>query len=86
MVADHGPAEAALARMVTASFEPIAGSEGFVRRASEGARHRPHGALIAPLEALVPRGRAEHAFRSDVPVDWRPPITPRCTTPRARRR
>jgi AcrR family transcriptional regulator len=71
---DHGPAEAALARMVAASWQQIAGSEWFVRRASEyvseGARHRTHGALIAPLEALVLRGRAEHAFRSDVPVDW----------------
>ena len=37
---------------------------------SEGARHRTHGALIAPLEALALRGRAEDAFRSDVPVDW----------------
>ena len=71
---DEGPAGEALARMVAASWQQIAGSEGFVRRASEyvseGARHRTHGALIAPLEALAWRGRAEHAFRSDVPVDW----------------
>ena len=71
---DEGHAGEALARMVAASWQQIAGSEGFVRRASEyvseGARHRTHGALIAPLEALVWRGRAEHAFRSDVPVDW----------------
>src|SRR5688572_18132420 len=61
-------------RMVVASWQQIAGSERFVRRASEyvseGARHRTHGALIAPLEALVLRGRAEEAFRSGVPADW----------------
>jgi TetR/AcrR family transcriptional regulator, mexCD-oprJ operon repressor len=71
---DEGPAGEALMRMVAASWQQLAGSEGFVRRASqyvsEGARHRTHGALIAPLKALVLRGRAEDAFRSDVPVDW----------------
>jgi TetR/AcrR family transcriptional regulator, mexCD-oprJ operon repressor len=71
---DEGPAGEALMRMVAASWQQLAGSEGFVRRASqyvsEGARHRTHGALIAPLKALVLRGSAEDAFRSDVPVDW----------------
>ena len=71
---DEGPAGEALTRMVAASWQQLAGSEEFVRRASqyvsEGARHRTHGALIAPLKALVLRGRAEDAFRSDVPVDW----------------
>jgi AcrR family transcriptional regulator len=71
---DEGPAGEALTRLVAASWQQLAGAEGFVRRASEyvseGARHRTHGALIAPLEALVLRGRAEDAFRSDMPVDW----------------
>ena len=98
---DEGPAGEALARMVAASWQQLAGSEGFVRRASqyvsEGARHRTHGALIAPLEApraararggRVPvrraRGLADHACTSGSCT--RPPITPWCTTPRARRR
>lgn len=71
---DEGPPAEALARMVTASWQQLAGFEGLVRRAgeyvSEGARHRTHGALIAPLEALATRGRAAGAFRTDVPVDW----------------
>ena len=71
---DEGPADAALGRMVTASWNQLAGFEVLARRAgdyvSEGARHRTHGALIAPLEALVARGRSEGAFRTDVPVDW----------------
>ncbi|MBE2314890.1 TetR/AcrR family transcriptional regulator [Solirubrobacter sp. CPCC 204708] len=71
---DEGPADAALERMVAASWGQLAGSEGLVRRAgeyvSDGARHRTHGALIAPVEALVVRGRRQGAFRTDVPVDW----------------
>ena len=71
---DEGPAGEALTRMVAASWQQLAGAEGFAQRASqyvsEGARHRTHGALIAPLKTLVLRGRAEDAFRSDVPVDW----------------
>lgn len=70
----EGPAGEALARLVAAAWHQLAGSEGLVRRGaeyvSEGARHRTHGALIAPVAALAARGRAEGAFRTDVPVDW----------------
>ena len=71
---EAGPADAALERMVAASWQQLGGSEGLVRHAgqyvSDGARHRTHGALIAPLEALIRRGRAQAAFRTDVPVSW----------------
>jgi AcrR family transcriptional regulator len=71
---DEGDAGAALSRLLAASWRRLEGSEGLVRRAgeyvSEGARHRSHAALIAPVERLAERGRAEGAFRVDVPVDW----------------
>ena len=37
---------------------------------SPGAQHRTHGALTAPLQALIERGRATGAFRTDVPASW----------------
>jgi TetR/AcrR family transcriptional regulator, mexCD-oprJ operon repressor len=69
-----GPPREALARLVAASWGQLAGSEGMVARAREhvppGAQHRTHGTLTAPLEALIERGRAAGAFRTDVPADW----------------
>jgi TetR/AcrR family transcriptional repressor of mexCD-oprJ operon len=69
-----GPAPEALARLVAASWQQLQGAEGLVRHAhayvSEGAQHRTHGALIAPVEALARRGRKEGTFRTDVPVEW----------------
>jgi TetR/AcrR family transcriptional repressor of mexCD-oprJ operon len=71
---DEGPAEEALTRLVAASWGQLVGSEGMVQRAREhvspGAQHRTHGALTAPLEALIERGRGDGAFRADVPTDW----------------
>jgi TetR/AcrR family transcriptional repressor of mexCD-oprJ operon len=71
---EDGPAPDALARMVAASWQQLEGAEGLVRHASayvsEGAQHRTHGALMAPVEALARRGREEGTFRTDVPVDW----------------
>ena len=56
----EGPPREALARLVAASWGQLAGSEGLVARAREhvspGAQHRTHGALTAPLEALIERG------------------------------
>jgi TetR/AcrR family transcriptional repressor of mexCD-oprJ operon len=70
----EGPAEAALERLIAISWDRLAEFQGFARHAREyvspGATHRTHGALIAPLEALVQRGRREGAFRTDVPSAW----------------
>ena len=70
---DGAPAEA-LARLIAASWGQLIGSEGMVARAREhvspGAQHRTHGALTAPLQALIERGRAAGAFRTDVPASW----------------
>src|SRR4051794_20580419 len=69
-----GPPAQALTRLVAASWGQLLGSEGMVARAREhvspGAQHRTHGALTAPLAALIARGRADGAFRIDVPADW----------------
>jgi AcrR family transcriptional regulator len=71
---DRGPADEALSRLVAASWGQLIGHEGLVSRAREhvspGAQHRTHGALNAPLEALIERGRADGTFRTDVPADW----------------
>jgi AcrR family transcriptional regulator len=71
---DEGPPQEALERLVAASWSRLIGYEGMVARAREhvspGAQHRTHGALTAPLEALIERGRADSVFRTDVPADW----------------
>jgi AcrR family transcriptional regulator len=71
---ETGPAAAALERLVAASWSQLIGSEGMVVRVREhvspGAQHRTHGALTAPLHALIERGRADGSFRTDVPADW----------------
>src|SRR4051812_33792351 len=71
---EEGPPREALARLVAASWGQLVGSEGMVARAREhvspGAQHRTHGALTAPLAALIERGRVEGAFRTDLPADW----------------
>lgn len=69
-----GPAFEALDRMLEASWSQFAQFEGLTRYArqymSPGSLHRTHEAMMAPLHALIERGRAEGAFRTDVPVDW----------------
>jgi len=35
-----------------------------------GAVHRSHEAMLAPLRAVVERGRADGVFREDVPAEW----------------
>jgi hypothetical protein len=71
---DVGPADEALHRMVAASWGRLARFEALARGASEhlspGALHRTHEPMMAPLHALVERGRREGAFRTDLPSEW----------------
>ena len=69
-----GPADEALLRMAEASWRQLGRHEALARGAAEhlpaGAAHRSHRAMLAPLQALVDRGRREGAFRTDLPADW----------------
>jgi TetR/AcrR family transcriptional regulator, mexCD-oprJ operon repressor len=71
---DDGPADQALLRMAEASWRQLGRYEALARGGAEhlpaGAVHRSHHAMLAPLQALVDRGRREGAFRTDLPTDW----------------
>ena len=71
---ESGPAPDALRRMVQASWSQLSRFEALARGAVEhlspGALHRSHEAMMAPLRALVERGRHDGAFRTDLPADW----------------
>ena len=71
---EDGPAHEALLRMAEASWQQLGRYEALARGAAEhlpaGAVHRSHQAMLAPLQALVDRGRREGAFRTDLPADW----------------
>jgi len=71
---ENGPADQALRRMAQASWQQLGRYEALARGAAEhlspGALHRSHGAMLAPLQALIDRGRRQGAFRADVPPEW----------------
>ena len=71
---ERGPADAALARMVAASWGQLAHFQALARGAAEhltpGALHRTHEAMMAPLHGIVARGRDDGTFRTDVPAEW----------------
>ena len=71
---EDGPADEALLRMAEASWQQLGRYEALARGAAEhlpaGAVHRSHQAMLAPLQALVDRGRREGAFRTDLPANW----------------
>ena len=60
--------EAAVERSVVASLAALA--RGAAEHLPSGAVHRSHDAMLAPLRAVVDRGRRAGVFRTDVPVDW----------------
>jgi AcrR family transcriptional regulator len=71
---EDGPPAEALLRLVRASWQQLASVQALARGAAAyvapGAVHRTHEPMFAPLQALIARGRAERAFRDDVPADW----------------
>jgi AcrR family transcriptional regulator len=70
----EGPADQALLRMAEASWQQLGRYEALARGAAQhlatGAVHRTHEAMLAPLHALVDRGRRDGTFRTDVSPDW----------------
>jgi AcrR family transcriptional regulator len=71
---DRGPAAEALLRVIEASWEQLGRHEGIGRAAaanlSSRAMRRSHETAHRAVRRLVDRGRAENAFRTDVPPDW----------------
>lgn len=71
---EDGPADEALDRMFEASWGRLAGFQGLAHVAREhlspGALHRTHHAMMAPLHALIERGRRDGVFRTDLPAEW----------------
>jgi TetR/AcrR family transcriptional regulator, mexCD-oprJ operon repressor len=70
----EGPADEALLRMARVSWEQLGRYEPLARGALEhltpGSLHRTHQAMVAPLQALIERGRREGAFRTDMSAEW----------------
>ena len=70
----RGPALEATARVIAASWEHLARHQDMAAASaaelSPDAMRRAHGAARDAIRALVERGRAEGAFRADLPVDW----------------
>ena len=71
---EEGPAMEALTRLVAESWEHVAGDQDIARAAaaelSADAMRRSHDAAHGVIGELVQRGRAEGAFRTDVPPSW----------------
>jgi AcrR family transcriptional regulator len=69
-----GPADAALLRMLAASWGHLARQEALARAAAEhlpaGRLNAVHAPLMAHLHELVVRGQADGVFRDDLPADW----------------
>ena len=69
-----GPADAALERMLDASWTQLAGYEALARGAAEHLPadhlHRTHAPLMARTAAVVTRGQVDGTFRADLPADW----------------
>jgi AcrR family transcriptional regulator len=69
-----GPAADALRRLLLASWQQIALHQQIAQAASDhlGAEsmRRTHEAARSIIASVIERGRAEGAFRSDLPIDW----------------
>jgi TetR/AcrR family transcriptional repressor of mexCD-oprJ operon len=71
---DRGPPLEALDRLVAAGWSELDRHRGTAQAAAEHlgpeAMRTAHEAVLGRIAALVERGRAEGAFRTDLPVDW----------------
>ena len=71
---EDGPADEALERLLEASWGRLADFHGLLRVATEhltpAVVQRTHHTMMAPLDALIERGRGEGRFRTDVPAGW----------------
>jgi TetR/AcrR family transcriptional regulator, mexCD-oprJ operon repressor len=71
---DQGPPHEALDGLIAAAWSEIDRNRVVATAASEqlspAALTRSHAALHEPITALVERGRAEGAFRDDLPPGW----------------
>jgi TetR/AcrR family transcriptional regulator, mexCD-oprJ operon repressor len=60
--------------MTEASWQQLGRYDALARGAAEhlttGTLHRTHQAMLAPLHALIERGRRDDTFRTDLPTDW----------------
>jgi TetR/AcrR family transcriptional repressor of mexCD-oprJ operon len=70
----RGPAAEAVQRLLSASWEHLARHQDMAAAAgdelSPDAMRRAHRAARDAIKTLVERGRAEGAFRRDLPVQW----------------
>jgi len=70
----RGPAPEAAARLIAAAWEHLARHQDMAAASaaelSPDAMRRAHGAARGAIRALVDRGRAEGAFRRDLPAEW----------------
>jgi TetR/AcrR family transcriptional repressor of mexCD-oprJ operon len=71
---EQGPPLEALDRLVAAGWSALDSHRAMAQAASEllgpEAMRDAHEAVFARVAALVERGRAEGAFRRDLPVEW----------------
>jgi AcrR family transcriptional regulator len=71
---DEGPAPEALDRLIAVAWDHLDRGGAIARAAADqlspAARRRAHEALHAPIRALIDRGRADGAFRTDLPETW----------------
>lgn len=69
-----GPADAALGRMLEASWSRLAVYDALARGAAEHLSadhlHATHAPLMELTAGVIERGQAEGAFRTDLPLMW----------------
>jgi AcrR family transcriptional regulator len=69
-----GSPDEALARVIRAGWEELERNSAVAQATSDhlapAAVLRTHDTVLSPVRELVERGRAEGAFRTDVPTDW----------------